>query len=488
MYNFKRNIFFGFALLFLNSFIFADDRTGQSFLMPRGISENSMIELALQGYRIYHSDYDKTERPYTYPKSKSLLNIQTNYIYSSSDNSDALARYFLPGGKPFIRVKQDGGKGTVASKWLGLGRSDGDFNSKFKIHPERKIFGTILNYHQDLSRIYEGLWFSFMLPIVNAEHTLNIKEFTLGSEGEDPNIRSITSALNQWAYNFGKFSPLKISYTGLDDVLFKFGANVLKEGDVRAGIYTDFTLPVTGKPNSNFVFNHVLGSGGHLGLGIGANCELTLSDYNKHILSLIGDVRYRYLFSGIEERSFDLKQNGEWSRYLLVAKRGNATRPLPAINYLTRDLKITPRDRAEVLAAFHYNYNNLNLEAGCNLWWRNSEKVELKNPWNVDVGIFNPFALQSGDGTASTAKISQGFNDVQPDPNNMFVAIPESNLDLDSAAQKTSISHTLYLGASIDTQLLDSLWMFGAGGAYEFGRDNAAMNNLSLWFKTCFSF
>ncbi len=476
-------------ILLIVSSIYSKDISSQTFFMPRGVNENSIIELALQNYRMYHNNYSKDEKPYLTPKDRALLNIQSNYFYKESDNAEAISRYFLLGNKPFLRVKQQGGAGTVASKWLGLSRKDGTFDSTLSISPERTAFGTVLNYHQDLSMLYPGIWASFMLPVVKTEHNLNMEIISKGAEGDASYLRTVIDAFNQEELRYGKFSRLKISKTGLDDIQVKTGFNFTKDQDMRLGVYADLSIPIEGKPSAEYLFGHVLGNGGHIGIGVGSNFEFALADYENHFLSLVGDIKYKYLLPSTEERSFDLKSNGEWSRYLLVSRKGFATQPLPGINFFTRDLKISPRDRAEVLVAMHYNYSDFNLELGYNFWWRNGERVSLRQPWIEDsenIGVFNPFAISLSDASASTATISQSFNDVIQD--NQFIRIKESDLDLESSSHKAALTHTFYVGAAMDTIFLDSPWMFGGGLAYEVSKDNTAMNNWSLWLKTCYSF
>ena len=461
----------------------AAEYNSQTFFMPRPLG--SIAELALQNYKMYHNNYDENRKAYKYPQDRALLSNQNNYVYFETGNSQAMARYFLQTRQSHIDVDQNGGDNKIASKWLGLDGPTQNFKSKLGINPSRRVYGTIIGYHHDLSIITKNLWWSFSLPILRVEHKLKISEFDQGEQGADTRIKTVIDALNQSDYQYGKFNPNRMAKVGLDDLSIKAGYNINNEDNVRFGVYGNIIVPLGDKPNSEFVFGHMLGNGGHTGIGCGVNLESLLYEEEKHELSMIADLNYKYLLPAVEKRSFDLV-NGKWSRYLFVVREGAALNPLSGINFFTKDLVVKPESSADLMCALHYRHSNLNVEAGYNLWIRAEENVKLKNDWNENIGVFNPQALSNSDGTASSADITQSFTEVIPD--GQFIKIGQEDIDLLSATHKEAMTQSLYVGMSLDTSLLDSPVMIGLGGSYELASDNTAFNTWGVWAKTSISF
>ena len=80
---------------------------------------------------------------------------------------------------------------------------------------------------------------------------------------------------------------------------------------------------------------------------------------------------YLFLFSVVnifatEKRSFDFISNGPWSRYLLATNNKVADIPIPMINFLTKDLEITPGSNINFLSSLHINHKCFDFEIGYN--------------------------------------------------------------------------------------------------------------------------
>ncbi len=477
--------------------------TSKTFFSPRSTTADSTIELALSNYHLYHNNYDY--KVYTMPQERALLNLQATYFSQYSTNDADLAAYFLPGGKTHANVKEDG-TGDIGSVWLGLISSDKNFDSTFWLRPNRTVYGAAFNYHHDMSEVFEGLWLGLLLPVVHVEHDMQFGEVQHGSHGVAENmsgdqIVDIQDALNSSDFLYGKVSPTKLTKTGLDDMQIKLGYNIVRGEEFHVGVYADVLVPLGDRPTAEFLFEPVIGNGDHTGLGLGVNLDYRILEYDKDTLHFLVDLKYRHLFSSTQQRSFDL-MNGDWSRYLLVAKKDDPTTPLPGINFFTRDFTVRPGGMVDLWTALHYQRSELHIELGYNMWWRNHEKVSLRYDWQADVenlGIFDIAGDQQGNPvTASKAKISNSdFGDFSApsDIGGPFVKITAKDLNLNSAAHQSVLTHKFYGAASLNTTLWDNPCMIGGGASYEYAdsnifmdHQNTGLDQWAIWLKAALSF
>ena len=162
------------------------------------------------------------------------------------------------------------------------------------------------------------------------------------------------------------------------DIKTTFGWHFLERENKTAAWYLNLFIPTHHGSRAKYLFEPTIGTGGHVGIGTGFDCDWTLYEDNDTRINWVNDIRYAYFFSHCEKRSLDLCSNGEWSRYMLVAKSGALDAALPAINFFTRDVKITPRSNIEFLSMFHVEHKTWNVELGYNFWWRQKEKIALK--------------------------------------------------------------------------------------------------------------
>ncbi len=440
----------------------ADTKVSQTFFKARTISESPVIPFALGNFQMHHNKY---ERPYSHPEHWSMMGWQSTYFYQESFKGRDLARYFLFGEKTTLNVKEDG-TGDIASDWLDLRapHEANNFDSKFTIYPKRKVYGSVVKYHRDLSKHIDGLWFNITLPLVRVEQDIRIKEFNKnklgGGESTDDSLTptTIIGALNHGDWKYGKFNTKKLHETGVDDGLVNVGYTIWAHDRSHIKIYGSLLAPTGNQPKAEYIFEPLIGNGRHIGIGFGTNFDAPLLFGRKRYIHLLGDIHSEYLFAGTEKRSFDLKNNGPWSRYLFVAKEGSPAEPLPGINFFTRDMKVTPRWNFNAILALHGEFSNFNVELGYNLWCKSKEKVRLRHLWDENVeqiGIAEP----GGTYTVSTAKINHSFNNIDNGTattiDTSFVKITQSDLDLNSATHKSTSSHTVYVSLSRNSKFLD---------------------------------
>ena len=461
-----------------------------TFLRPRSLANNSAIELALSNYHLYHNNYD--EKLYEKPAHRAQLSIQATDLCQHM-HSQRIADHFLWGGKSELSVREDG-SGDIGSVWLGLMTPQRNFSSSISIDPWRDVVASVFTYHEDLSTVKEGLWVSLTLPVADVRHSLSVVEFVQGPQGEAENsygdaITTVREALNSRDMHYGKLSNGRRGKSGLDDTQLKVGYNCHECEKGHCGVYGNLIVPTSEKPTARYLFEPVIGNGGHWGIGGGINADVELLRNEKEVWSVQTDAQLRYLFSGSEKRSFDLK-NGPWSRYLMVAHKDDPRTPLDGINYFTRDLVVKPGTSFDWFTALHYTHAEFNLEVSLDAWWRDKERVKLKRGWQENVGIFDIAGDAHGHArSASGATInSSDFGKVVAPSDRYFTPVKKSDLNLQSAAMPGICTSTLSVGFSFNTMLLEAPAMIGFVVSSECGCSHRMMSTSQVMFKLAASF
>src|SRR5581483_4712736 len=132
--------------------------------------------------------------------------------------------------------------------------------------------------------------------------------------------------------------------SGVADLELKIGHDSCCSESCYVNGYLGVLVPTGNRPKARYIFEPIIGFNRHVGLLFGG--EMCYELWCGCDSSLIWEaaVDSRYLFSGRERRSFDLKYR-PWSRYLLVyATPADAAAGIvsPGINFFTQDFKVTP--------------------------------------------------------------------------------------------------------------------------------------------------
>ncbi len=461
-----------------------------TFVRPRALSNNSAVELSLTNYHLYHNNYD--DKLYDKPAHRAQMSIQATDI-SQHMHSCRLSDYLLWDGKTELSVREDG-SGDIGSVWLGLMTPQRNFASAIALDPSRDVIASVFTYHEDLSCVKEGLWFSMTLPVADVRHSVSLQEHVQGPKGIAVNsygdtIDTVRTALNSRDMYYGKLPSGRHGKSGLDDTQLKVGYNLHECVDGHLGVYGNLIVPTSEKPTAKYLFEPVIGNGGHWGLGAGVNVDVELASNDKETISLQSDAQLRYLFCGTEKRSFDLK-NGPWSRYLLVASTEAPNTPLDGINYFTRDLVVQPGASLDWFTALHYTHADFNLEVSWDAWWRDKERVKLKRGWQENIGIFDIAGDALGRArSASGATInSSDYGAVVAPSDRHFTPVTKNDLNLQSAAMPGVCTSTLSVGFSFNTILLEAPAMIGFVVSSECGCSNRIMSTGQVMFKIAASF
>lgn len=250
-----------------------------------------------------------------------------------------------------------------------------------------------------LDCVQPGLYARVQTPLVHTRWSLNMCEKQLdGSEqpfapcimsrDEVTPARSIKQALSgnfvfgdmhePWCY--GKFSPCPLTKTRLADIDLIVGHNPVNTPFSHLGLYVQLVLPTGNKPNGRYIFEPIVGNGGHFEAGAGISGHVVVWEGNCcDSLAVYVEGNVTHLFSNTQRRSFDLCKNGPLSRYLLLKELtpdGNYAHNLVSgINFTTRTIHSSVSVKGDISAKVAYRTDRLSIDVGYNFYGNTQERV-----------------------------------------------------------------------------------------------------------------
>lgn len=443
-----------------------------SIFIPRLISTNSVFELELTNYHRYHPAFHSTAQVYIKP------------LFMHSHNPQALARHLLPHGKSCVKLDELG-NGDVNPLWFNLIASDDTtYRSTLCLHPRRILLGSLLTGY---AFVAENWWLGFNTAILHSATSLGLEEKNQSAPGILAGFDNAEQAFNNPHWRAGKLVNHRQSTTGLDDIQCKLGYDFYVDDNQHDTMYLVGTIPTGNKQTSEFLFEPLVGSRS-ASLGFGFNADHGLSLFFDDTLHGMIDFKYRYVFSAHQTRSFDLRKNADWSRYLLMVTEDEPLNSQPGINFTTKNVKVAPGSTIDMWLAAHYHRAEFDCEIGYDFYWRQSEKVSKQLSGCSSFGVQTLALCSDCKPTASRATIAQGpigKNATKTDAT--FTPVCDSDFDWNSGTHQQSVSHTLY--ASVGYTFECDTWscLLGIGTAYEFAQKNA-LQQWSFWVTTGFSF
>jgi hypothetical protein len=437
----------------------------RSIFVPRQLSYNPILENSLtRNTHLETYDYIFSIKP----------------IYTQSVGSK-FQKYFTINHAGSLNVQEDG-SGDISSLWFKVVSSDDTFySSKLSFHPKRQTYGSLLYLAAQLT---DNVQLSINTALVSARNNIHLCEKNIQNLGVDTGYSTITESFSNCERKFGRICGTQTK-TGLDDIQVKALYTFYKNDCMAWDIYGLLGIPTGKGSKARYLFEPLVGSN-HVQLGVGAQGYWQIWENECNAWSLRGEAKYRYGFEGKERRSFDLKKNGQWSRYMLFVNEFDKFSTFPAINDLTFKAYVTPRSSFDLYLATQCQHQSWNFELGYDLWYRSAEKISLPcNLARVAVADLREIAAQDPH-SASTANISQG---VQPGINQMvsdptFVLVDMSNdINCKSGAQAASLSNSVYGSIGYAFDIKCHKMQVGLNVAYERGSSVNTPDNIAAWLN-----
>ena len=201
---------------------------------------------------------------------------------------------------------------------------------------------------------------------------------------------------------FGLICGSRTSSAKFGDPEFTLGYNVYANENRHLGLGVRFAAPTGNKAGAVYMLEPIFGRDGHWGAGgeVIAHWRFWESDTSSdRYMSFFFDGEALHLFNAKTMRSFDLKNNGAGSKYLLLAK---FDRPadgaifqneiLNAVNITTLNISSSFAVEGNFAALFDFHWGNWSMALGYEGWGRSCEKlgVDCSCPGSVD---FNEYAV-----------------------------------------------------------------------------------------------
>ncbi len=480
-----------------------------SFFRARPLAQDLVLENALQAYDIYYKPCvsKKTERMTDETGQEVEVSVEDTYptwqfrpslFFFHSTRQAERGRYFLPRNRATIEVAQKN-TSDISSPWLRIVTPlDAPYLSLVGVRPRSDVVGASLFFRRDAEPIdflqwTVHPWISLFMPIVHVRHRLNLFENRLSNAGLPPGFPNAATALDNPTWAFGRLRNGSQTRTGIDDIELKIGQDWVREDDYHFGTYGVIFIPTGTRSRARFMWEPTIGAGPHWGLGFGFRGDSKSELISSSNITFMYEVRYAYLFSGTERRSFDLT-NSDWSRYLLVSRiadlNNNIIRALPGINFFTLPARVTPRSTIDLFLALHMKGDSYDFEFGYNLWWRQAERVRPRGFANNTVAIFDLDGLcPPGRTSASHASIRAALpGPGAPASDPVVVPVRTTDFVIASGAHPAALSSKLYVASSWCDTWFGYDGMAGFGLSYEIAHNRAALSQFGIWLTSAMNF
>lgn len=435
-----------------------------------------------------------------------------------STKSKDLMKYFAPCPKTELVVDSNGDNllRDIDPLFFGiqLANEESNYQSTIAWRPERTVGGIGITYRQYLGRDCDPAcrkwWLEISGPILHVRNKVKLEETnrvvtgTLSDVSNENMLEAFKGETNilttGTSFSFGRIndeSKTGMSKTGAV-IELKIGYDYYDDECVSIGGYFGLHIPASKKGNGVQMFEAIPGFNQHFGFMTGFLAGAEIWRDCDRSLSLEVETNHRYFIQNTQTRSFDLKGR-KWSRYMFIADKeqpinegefqGFAVEP--AINVLTRKMKVHPRYSFDINSGFVYDNDcGFRGEIGYNFYVRQSERVRLKEEWDNNryavaglsgfVDINDRLATNQANLISNIADLAQNEDMDITDDN---VTIRGEQLGLESALHPCVMTNLIYgsLGYHWDDRCYPLF--VGLGGSYEISGRNTGLNRWLVWGK-----
>lgn len=420
----------------------------------------------------------------------------------ASHNSSGLARYFGPFDKDSFTIRENAtdanadtfGYQDILAGNFHVDTVDGDFYSTLSFAPTWSVSGAEFKFFYQRCTKY---WLSASLPFHMVKTDMHLDEKVHNTGGgantkanENFNFRdagpsnSMKAAFKNPTLQYGKidgpqkrrrFSELKITV----------GSNWKRTTDYYVQPYLGVVLPMGNKAESTYLFEPIVGNGGHIAFFTGTHIGRKLRESDKTTIFFSGKYNAEHRFSNTQKRSID-PGGKPWGRYLAMhTTDANKTANVYSfgINETTKNVRVSPHFTHIHEYQLHFLRKSFDINLGYRAKIQNPETIELKDAWN------NPAIADIVAAGGDDCVPARGINNTMAGAEiTAFTPIREHELNLDSAAASYDASHTLFGSLNKGWTKENKTVITTFGTSYTFGTSNATLHHWMLWASCNFDF
>jgi len=281
-----------------------------------------------------------------------------------------------------------------------------DFESKVSFFPRIENFIVDFGFYIGLDKWRKGLYFRVHAPIAHTRWDLNMcehdvkktsspkgfadlymwRDFDLQKQILPSNFKDAITEPQafgdmQESLKFGLMSDRRLTKTRPADIQIIFGYNPVLREKGHFGINLQLSCPTGNRPCARYLFEPIVGNGGHWELGGGITSSWIFwrsCEYADKYFGLYFDANLTHFFKTCQTRSFDFCCKPS-CRYMLLCEMGENVNGLaggpssgdvtlaccqykgnliPAIHYTTLNVDVKIKIQADIALKFAYTSDN----------------------------------------------------------------------------------------------------------------------------------
>lgn len=389
----------------------------------------------------------------SFNNKKGFLSVQSTY--GKTYNSDQIAKTILDNESIELAGSQLANRNPNAliADYFGLSNK---FHSKIRIKPVIHSWQTTLTGQYQFFNEWTA---SFNVTLgINSYH-LNLKEQIADDSQNTPyesGMMAITDTIPNPLYtsfsdavqSLQQCSFLNKKESGLLESKIQIKKNWWRTDESYGQAGASIIIPSKEHSETITLFEPTKGMDHHWALGLSFEGSKAIWQNFEHTIAVNGIVEGFYLFKRKTTRTFDFKQNGFLSRYLLLKEfdNGSVTNVVQASTILTRECKVSLPLLIDGTLLFTYQNNNCIIGLGYNGFIRSTEKISSiepieKNKFGIKglTPVFDQLTDQPNNATQSTCTLSSTDNNT--DESTIYIS--SYDLNKKSAATSLSVIHSL---------------------------------------------
>lgn len=251
----------------------------------------------------------------------------------------------------------------------------------------------------------------------------------------------------QDALVYGKLKD-KQSCSGLGDISLVLLGHLVNNEKTTVSAGGILTLPTSSRPTGHYLFEPLLGTGGHVIIG----AQLAVHTHIAHIANVFRldgllSMTHRIGLDAQETRSasfqfsYDNGVDAQFGRYALAGKQ-HSQRLFPLINALTQPVNVSPGSATDIAFGINLSYHWLNLRLMYRFSHNSKERVTPVVQWPSNTFAVAAYSYKQTTPSGDEVPNFHTF-DVANDSTLLTNALHEENLLFDAAATPAQNSHTL---------------------------------------------